>query len=107
MGGFLTRKLVKPIKTLCSRAAYQSRRNQICSSQTEPDVRATAARILGKTDTAVRQKLGLFDALDRIAHELAKFLTLFICNCSVQILHFWNSLSNKYDLCHFQNACDP
>src|SRR5438094_723073 len=107
MGGFLTRKLVKPIKTLCSRAAYQSRLDQIRSSQAEPDVRARAAGILGKTDAAVRQKLGSFDALDGLHYELAEFLALFFCDRSMQVLNFRNSLSNKHHLRYFRNTGHP
>src|SRR5439155_7179513 len=107
MGGFLTCKLVKPIKTLCSRAAYQSRLDQIRSSQAEPDVRARAAGILGKTDAAVRQKLGCFDTRNSVGYKLAKFLALFFCNRSAQILHFRNSLSNKHHLRYFRNTGHP
>jgi hypothetical protein len=107
IGRLLTRKLVKPIKTLCSRAAYKSRLDQICSSQAKPDVWAAAARILRKTDAAVRQKLGSFDALDGIAHELAKFLALFVCNGGVQVLHFDQSLAHKNNLSNFRNVGHP
>ena len=52
----------------------------------------------------MRQKLGSFDALDRIAHELAKFQALFFCNRRTQILHFDQALANKNNLRNFGNA---
>jgi hypothetical protein len=55
----------------------------------------------------VRQKLGSFDALDRIAHELAKLLPLFVCNRGTQVLHFDQSLANKNNLRYFRNTGDP
>src|SRR5437870_3757525 len=78
MGAFLVRKLVKPTKLFCSWPAHQSGFGQILSSQAEPDVGAAAARILRKSNTAVRQELSGLDLADGVFDQLAEFMALLV-----------------------------
>src|SRR5437870_12579089 len=64
IGGSLIIKLVKPIKIFSSRPPDKSGLDQLLTSETKPDIRATAARVLGETDAAVRQELRRLDLPD-------------------------------------------
>jgi hypothetical protein len=55
-------KLVKPIKAFCSWPPDEGGLDQLVASETEPDIGAATARVLGETDAAVGQELGRFDS---------------------------------------------
>jgi hypothetical protein len=57
IGGLLVIKLVKPTKVFSSWTPNYRGVGYFLLSKTEPDIRTAAAGILGKTDTAVRQKV--------------------------------------------------
>src|SRR5436305_1531803 len=57
-------KFVKPIKLFCSWAPDEGGLGQLLASETKPDIRTAAARVLRKTDAAVGQELGRLEQLD-------------------------------------------
>src|SRR5437899_2105716 len=63
IGGSLVMKLVKPIKLFCSWAPDEGSLDQLLASETKPNIRTAAARVLGETDAAVGQELGRLDLL--------------------------------------------
>jgi hypothetical protein len=69
MGGYSVIKLVKPIKILCSWTPHQSSVSHRLLSKTEAYIGTAAARVLGETDAAVRQKVRRLDATDRAFHQ--------------------------------------
>src|SRR5216683_960633 len=68
---------------------------------------ATQAAVLGKADTAVRNKLSSFDLADRCFHEAPEFLPLFFRDRRSQILNLGSMLPHEDDQCHFRNPTDP
>ena len=56
MGAVSVRKLIKETKR-CSWLPDESGFSQFLSSKAKPDIRASGARVLGKADAAVRQKV--------------------------------------------------
>src|SRR6202011_1403881 len=78
IGGFLERKFVKPAKVFCSWPPDQGGLDQILPSQTQSQIGAAAAGVLGKADAAVGQEFGRFDPSDRVVDQMAEFLTLLV-----------------------------
>ncbi len=78
MGGFLVIKFVKPTKIVCSRTPHESGVGQNLLSQTKPNIRTAAARVLGKTDAAVRQKVCRLDPADCALYQITELLTLLL-----------------------------
>jgi hypothetical protein len=107
MGGFLVRKLVKPAKVFCSWPPDQGGLDQILPSQTEAQVWATATGVLGKSDAAVRQKLGRLDPPDRVFDQMAELLPLLVGNRGVEVLNLNQPLADEDDLGDLGNACHP
>src|SRR5262249_14700096 len=107
IGGFLVIKLVKPTKLFCSGTAYQSGVNQIRVPKAQSDVGTTAARVLGKTNAAMGQKLCRLDALNSVADQGSEFLPLFLSNCGLQILNFHQPFADEDDLRHLSYSADP
>jgi hypothetical protein len=81
MGGFLVIKLVKPTKAVCSWTPHQSGVDHLLFSKTKAHIRTGAARVLGKADATVRQKVCRLDAADRAFNQVTEFLTLFVSDC--------------------------
>ena len=100
-------KLVKPIKLFCSRPPDEGGLDQLLASETKPNVRAIAARVLGKADSAVRQELGRLDLLDGGFDHLPELAPLLIPDGGVQVLNFDQALAHKDHLSDFGNAGDP
>ena len=71
MGKLLVSKLVKTTKVLCSGPSYEGDVDQFWFSQAKSEVRTATARVLGKTDAAVRQKLRGLDTTDRVFDYLS------------------------------------
>src|SRR5205807_6884091 len=80
IGGFLVMKLVKPIKLFRSWAPDESGFDQLRASETKPDIRTAAARVLRETDAAVGQELGRLDLLDGGFDQLPELAALLICD---------------------------
>src|SRR5713226_6943642 len=68
---------------------------------------AAQAAVLGKADTAVRNKLSRFDLADRCLHEAPELLTLLFRDRRSQILNFGSMLSDEDDQRYFRNPADP
>jgi hypothetical protein len=77
MGGYLEIKLVKPTKVL-SRTPDKASVDEILSAQAQADIRAGDAWVLGETNAAVWQELGCFNPRNRVLHQLAKLVALFV-----------------------------
>lgn len=77
------------------------------SSETEADVRATAARILGKTDPAVRRESRRFNLANRVFDEPAELLALLFTDGCPKVLDFHETLANEDHLGDFGNTSDP
>jgi hypothetical protein len=107
MGGSLVIKFVKPIKLFCSWTPYKRGIRYVSPSETKADVGATAARILGKPDTAVRQESRRLNLPNRILDEQAEFLALLFANGCPKVLNFHEALANEDHLGDFGNPGDP
>src|SRR5258708_36713392 len=68
---------------------------------------AAHAAVLGKADTAVRNKLSRFDLTDRCLHKAPELLTLLFRDRRSQILNFGSMLPDEDDQCYFRNPTDP
>src|SRR5260370_30763778 len=68
---------------------------------------AAQTAVLGKTDTAVRNKLSRFDLADRCLHKAPELLPLFFRDRRSQILNFRSMLPYEDDQCYFRNPTDP
>src|SRR5712692_1069191 len=68
---------------------------------------AAQAAVLGKADTAVRDKLNRFDLADRRLHDAPELLTLLFRDRRSQILNLGSMLPDEYDQCYFWNPADP
>src|SRR5713226_3844233 len=68
---------------------------------------ATHASVLGKADTAVRNKLSRFDLADRCLDKPSELLPLLFRDRRSQILNFGSMLSDEDDQCHLRNPTDP
>jgi hypothetical protein len=100
-------KLVKPSKTFCSWPPDESGLDQLWASETEPDVGAAAARVLGKADAAMGQELGRLDLPDGLFDQLREFTALFIRDGGVQVLNLDQALAHEHHLGDFGNTSDP
>src|SRR5206468_4387859 len=78
IGGSLVMKLVKPIKLFCSWPPDESGLDQLLASETKPDIRTAAARVLRKTDAAVGQELSQLDLPDGGFDQLTELAPLLI-----------------------------
>src|SRR5713226_3454141 len=68
---------------------------------------AAHAAVLGKADTAVRNKLSRFDLTDRCLHKAPELLALLFRDRRSQILNFGSMLPDEDDQCYFRNPADP
>src|SRR6266436_634408 len=68
---------------------------------------AAQAAVLGKADTAVRNKLSRFDLADRCLHEAPELLTLLFRDGRSQVLNLGSMLPDENDQCYFRNPTDP
>src|ERR1700740_1024881 len=68
---------------------------------------AAQAAVLGKTDTAVRNKLSSFDLADRRLYEARELSTLLFRDRCSQILNLGSVLPNDHDQGYFRNPTDP
>src|SRR5712691_2341369 len=68
---------------------------------------AAQTAVLGKADTAVRDKLSRFDLADRSLHEAPELLTLLFRDRRSQILNFGSMFPDEDDQCYFRNPTDP
>src|SRR5712664_2323691 len=68
---------------------------------------AAQAAVLGKADTAVRNKLSCFDLADRCFHQAPELLTLLFRDRRSQILNFGSMLTDEDDQCYFRNPTYP
>jgi hypothetical protein len=107
MGDSLVIKLVNPIKRFCSWTPYQGGIRYVSPSETKADVGTTAARILGKPDTAVRRESTRFNLANRVLDDKAKFLALLFADGSPEVLDLHEALANEDHLGDFGNAGDP
>src|SRR5881296_896192 len=78
IGGFLVMKLVKPIKAFRSWPPDESGLDQLRASETKPNIRTAAARVLGETDAAVGQELARLDLPDGRFDQLPELAPLLI-----------------------------
>jgi hypothetical protein len=106
-GGFLVSKLVKPTKVFCSWASHEMSLGDLIFPEAKPDIGATAAGILGKTDSTVRQEVSGLDSSNRVFCQLTDLTALFIGNCCAQVLGLNQSLANKNNLSDLRNAGHP
>jgi hypothetical protein len=96
IGGLLVIKLANPTKVFCSWAPHQVGSRQFLLSMTKPYVRAGAARILEKTDAAVRQKIGRLDSARIVSStEPTELLALLVADRGSQILNLHQALATK------------
>src|SRR5437016_10929894 len=100
-------KLVKPIKLFCSWPPDESGLDQLLASETKPNIRTAAARVLGETDAAVGQELRRLDLPDRRFDELPELAPLLICDSGVQVLDLDEALAHEHHLGDFGDAGDP
>jgi hypothetical protein len=107
MGGFLVIKLVKPTKTVCSWTPHQSGIDHLLFSKTKAYVWATAARVLGKADATVREKVRRLDTADCALYQVAKLLALFVGDGGAQVLNLDQTLADKYYLGNLRNTRYP
>src|SRR6267143_3294187 len=68
---------------------------------------AAQAAVLGKADTAVRNKLSSFDLADRCLHEATELLALLFRDRRSQILNFGSVFPDENDQRYFRNPTDP
>src|SRR5207237_315337 len=87
IGGSLVMKLVNPIKAFRSWPPDESGLDQLLASETKPDIRTAAARVLGETDAAVGQELGRLNLPDGGFDQLAELAALLIVNGGAQVLN--------------------
>src|SRR5205814_5854270 len=87
--------------------ANESGFDQLRLIKAQPDIGATAAGILGKTDAAVRQKLGGLDLSDGRVHQLAELLALLVADGGLQVLDFDQALAHEHHLGHIVDSGDP
>jgi len=71
-------KLVKPIKLFCSWPPDESGLDQLLPSETKPNVRTAATRVLGKADAAMGQELRSLNLANGRFNQLSEFVALFI-----------------------------
>src|SRR5207237_2540978 len=86
---------------------HQCAFDQLWFPYAKSDVRAAAAGVLRKTNTAMGEELSGLDPPDRIFHQLAEFAALLVSDLRTQILHFDQALADEDDLCDFGDAGDP
>src|SRR5216683_3936756 len=68
---------------------------------------AAQAAVLGKADTAVRNKLSRFDLADRCLHKTPELLTLLFRDRRSQILNLRSMFPHEDDQRYFRNPADP
>src|SRR5258708_16972989 len=68
---------------------------------------AAQAAVLGKADTAVRNKLSRFYLADRCFHKAPEFSTLLFGDGRSQILNFGSMLPDEDDQRYVLNPTDP
>src|SRR5713226_6939309 len=68
---------------------------------------AAQAAVLGKADTAVRNKLSRFDLADRCLHKAPELLSLLFRDRRSQILNFRSMFPHEDDQCYFRKPTDP
>src|SRR5712692_99247 len=68
---------------------------------------AAQTAVLGKADTAVRNKLSRFDLANRCLDQAPELLTLLFGDRRSQILNFGSMLPHEDDQCYFRNPTDP
>src|SRR5438128_3624982 len=100
-------KLVKPIKTFCSWPPDESGLDQFLPSETKPNIRTAAARVLRETDAAVGQELSRLDLPDGLFDELPELAALLIRDRGVQVLNFDQPLAHENHLGDFGDSGDP
>jgi hypothetical protein len=80
---------------LCSGTAHKINLNKILFPETQSHVRASAAGILRKPDTTVREELCSFNPLDRVLNQLTELSALFVRDRSSQVLNLNQSFANE------------
>src|SRR5712692_5759561 len=68
---------------------------------------AAQTAVLGKADTAVRNKLSLFDLANGCLHKAPELLPLLFRDRRSQILNFGSMFPHEDDQSHFRNPTDP
>src|SRR5579864_7824083 len=68
---------------------------------------AAQAAVLGKADTAVRNKLSRFDLANGCLHQAPELLTLLFRDRRSQILNLGSMLPHEDDQGYFRNPTDP
>src|SRR5438132_11796601 len=107
MGGSLVMKLVKPIKLFCSWPPDEGGLDQLLASETKPNIRTAAARVLRETDAAVGQELRRLDLPDDRFDQLPEFAALLICDSGVQVLNFDQAFAHEHHLGDVGDSGDP
>src|ERR1039458_3951064 len=107
MGGFSICKLVKPIKTVCSWTPHQAGVDHLLLAKTKSHIRTAAARVLGKADATMGQKLCRLDSLDRVPYQTTELLALLVGNGCSQVLNLHQPFANEYDLSELGNPSHP
>jgi hypothetical protein len=87
IGGYLVNKFVKQTK-INSRFSYKRSCNQIRLREAKPEEGASRARILRKTNAAVRQEEPGFDPPDRVIDQGSELLPLFLGDDGTEVLNF-------------------
>jgi hypothetical protein len=93
----LIHKLVKPIKVTSSWTSDQLRFDEMLISETQPQLRAADAAVLGEADATVRQELAGFDMAGRCFDQTPELFSLLICDGGFEVLNFREPLSDERD----------
>ena len=60
-----------------------------------------------EADAAMRQETPRLNLVDGTVYQQPKLLSLFLRNCGPEVLDFYQSLANEYDLGHVFDAGNP
>ena len=75
--------------------------------QAQAHIGASATRVLGKPDAAVRQKLCRLDLPDRRVDQFAELAPLFVRDCGSEVLDLNQSLADEVHLRYIRDSGDP
>src|SRR5439155_26583672 len=100
-------KLVKPIKLFSSWPPHESGLDQFLTSETKPDIRTAAGRVLRETDDAVGQELGRLDLPDGLVDRLSELAALLIADGGAQVLNLDPPLAHENHLGDSGDAGHP
>src|SRR5208283_5059447 len=106
IGGHLVNKFVKQTK-IDSWLAHKGGLDHVALIEAEPDEGAGCARILGKTDPAVRQEQPGLDPSYRVFDQGCELLPLLVRNGGPEVLNFDQPLADEDNLGDFVDPGHP